>query len=89
MHFDRAAKYDFDNFRKRGPRAISAVAATEDGLTVRLTARSGRALKQFRLGNRVVMWADNISRGKDDRRKSARSVRLVVGGTIGAAPDGR
>lgn len=33
--------------------------------------------------NRVVKWADNIGRGKDDRRKIASKVRLVPGGTIG------
>ena len=35
--------------------------------------------------NRVVKWADNISRGKDDRRRSAGKVRLIQGGTIGPA----
>ena len=33
--------------------------------------------------NRVVKWADNISRGKDDQRKFTHKVRLVPGGTIG------
>lgn len=33
--------------------------------------------------NRVVKWADNIGRGKDDRRRKAVKVRLVIGGTIG------
>lgn len=32
---------------------------------------------------RVVKWADNISRGKDIRRKYNSKVRLVLGGTIG------
>ena len=36
--------------------------------------------------NRVVKWADNISRGKDDRRKSFTKARLVPGGTIGPVP---
>jgi len=36
--------------------------------------------------NRVVKWADNISRGKDDRRKYNHKVRLVLGGTIGSSP---
>lgn len=39
--------------------------------------------------NRVVKWADNISHGKDDRRRNARRVRLVLGGTVGPAPKGR
>jgi len=39
--------------------------------------------------NRVVKWADNISRGKDPRRKYAGKVRLVLGGTIGPAPKER
>jgi DNA-binding LacI/PurR family transcriptional regulator len=34
---------------------------------------------------RVVKWADNISRGKDDRRKSESKARLILGGTIGPA----
>ena len=37
---------------------------------------------------RVVKWADNISRGKDDRRKSSNKARLVVGGTIGPVHGG-
>lgn len=36
--------------------------------------------------NRVVRWAGNVSRGKDDRRMSTNKARLVVGGTIGPAP---
>jgi hypothetical protein len=39
--------------------------------------------------NRVVKWADNISRGKDDRRKTSSKARLVLGGTIGPVPNGR
>lgn len=38
--------------------------------------------------SRVVKWADNISRGKVDHRKSAQKVKLVLGGTIGAVPSG-
>jgi DNA-binding transcriptional regulator YhcF (GntR family) len=37
---------------------------------------------------RVVKWADNISRGRDDRRKSAIKAKLVAGGTIGPVPEG-
>jgi len=37
---------------------------------------------------RVVKWADNISRGKDDRRKSIVEAKLVLGGTIGPVPNG-
>jgi DNA-binding LacI/PurR family transcriptional regulator len=41
---------------------------------------------EFRpLINRVVNWANNVSRGKDDRRKSTTKARLVIGGTIGPA----
>lgn len=36
--------------------------------------------------NRVVQWANNIGRGKDDRRKSASEASLVLGGTIGPVP---
>lgn len=39
--------------------------------------------------NRVVKWADNISRGKNLRRKHISKVRLVPGGTIGPAPKAR
>ena len=39
--------------------------------------------------NRVVKWADNIGRGKDDRRKIVSKVRLVSGGTIGPVPGNR
>jgi len=35
---------------------------------------------------RVVKWVENISRGKDDRRKTANEARLIIGGTIGPAP---
>jgi DNA-binding LacI/PurR family transcriptional regulator len=35
---------------------------------------------------RVVNWANHVSRGKDDRRKSSTQARLVIGGTIGPAP---
>lgn len=35
---------------------------------------------------RVVKWADNISRGKADHRKSSVPARLVLGGTIGPVP---
>ena len=33
--------------------------------------------------NRVAKWTDNIGHGKDDRRKNASKVRLVLGGTVG------
>lgn len=33
--------------------------------------------------NRVVNWANNGSRGKDDRRKSHTEAKLILGGTIG------
>jgi DNA-binding LacI/PurR family transcriptional regulator len=39
--------------------------------------------------NRVVKWADNVSRGKEDRRKSSSKASLVLGGTIGPAPENR
>jgi DNA-binding LacI/PurR family transcriptional regulator len=35
--------------------------------------------------NRVVKWADNIGRGKNDRQKKAVKVKLVLGGTVGPA----
>lgn len=38
------------------------------------------------LVQRVVKWAENVSRGKEDRRKTTVESRLVIGGTIGPAP---
>jgi DNA-binding LacI/PurR family transcriptional regulator len=38
---------------------------------------------------RVVEWANNISRGKDDRRKSTSMTKIVLGGTIGPVPKRR
>jgi len=35
---------------------------------------------------RVAGWVNNISRGKDDRRKSSHKARFVLGGTIGPPP---
>jgi DNA-binding LacI/PurR family transcriptional regulator/biotin operon repressor len=34
---------------------------------------------------RIVRWADNVARGKDDRRKSSTLAKFVEGGTIGPA----
>ena len=39
--------------------------------------------------NRVVKWANNIGRGKDDRRKTTSRVKLFSGGTVGPAPGKR
>jgi DNA-binding LacI/PurR family transcriptional regulator len=36
--------------------------------------------------NRVVKWADNISRGKDDRRRTFSLAKFIDGGTIGPVP---
>jgi DNA-binding LacI/PurR family transcriptional regulator/biotin operon repressor len=36
--------------------------------------------------NRVVNWANNVSRGRDDRRASSAMASLVIGGTIGPVP---
>ncbi len=38
------------------------------------------------LVKRVVKWADNVSLGKEDRRKTVSNAQLVLGGTIGPAP---
>ncbi len=35
---------------------------------------------------RVVRWANNVSRGKDDRRQSFSKAEFVDGGTLGRAP---
>lgn len=35
---------------------------------------------------RVVKWADNVSQGKEDHRKTLINARLVLGGTLGPAP---
>jgi DNA-binding LacI/PurR family transcriptional regulator len=41
------------------------------------------------VAKRVVRWADNISRGKDDRRQTSIKAELVEGGTLGPAPMGK
>jgi DNA-binding LacI/PurR family transcriptional regulator len=38
--------------------------------------------------NRVVSWANQMSQGKDDRRKLSIQAKLIIGGTIGPAPQG-
>lgn len=38
---------------------------------------------------RVVKWTNNISRGKDDRRKTGINAKLITGGTIGPVPSER
>jgi DNA-binding LacI/PurR family transcriptional regulator len=35
---------------------------------------------------RIVRWAGNVARGKDDRRQTHTKAELVEGGTIGPAP---
>lgn len=37
---------------------------------------------------RVLQWVNNISRGKEDRRKTFTKARLVIGGTIGPVREG-
>lgn len=38
---------------------------------------------------RVVRWADNVARGKDDRRNTSIKANFFEGGTIGPVPGGR
>lgn len=38
---------------------------------------------------RIVRWAKNVARGKDDRRQTVTMARFVEGGTIGPGPYGR
>ena len=38
---------------------------------------------------RVVRWASNVARGKDDRRNTSIKTEFVEGGTIGPVPKGR
>lgn len=38
---------------------------------------------------RVVRWANGVSQGRDDRRKTTVKARFVEGGTIGPVPEGR
>jgi DNA-binding LacI/PurR family transcriptional regulator len=35
---------------------------------------------------RIVRWANNVARGKDDRRQNSFPAKLVEGGTVGPAP---
>lgn len=39
-----------------------------------------------RLVRRIVKWADNVARGKEDRRQTSIRASFVDGGTIGPAP---
>ena len=39
--------------------------------------------------DRIVRWAANVSRGKDDRRQSLTKAEFVDGGTVGRAPAAR
>ncbi len=39
--------------------------------------------------SRVVNWANNVGRGKDDRRESHTMAKLILGGTIGPVPRNR
>ena len=41
------------------------------------------------IARRAVRWADNVARGKEDRRRSFLKATLFEGGTIGPAPKGR
>ena len=38
--------------------------------------------------SRVVSWANHMSQGKDDRRRISIQAKLILGGTIGPAPQG-
>jgi DNA-binding LacI/PurR family transcriptional regulator len=35
---------------------------------------------------RIVRWADNVARGKDDRRQTFTKAEFIEGGTVGVAP---
>lgn len=39
------------------------------------------------LVRRITRWADNVARGKDDRRQSFTKAEFIEGGTIGPAPE--
>lgn len=41
------------------------------------------------VARRIVRWAANVARGKDDRRKSFTKAEFVEGGTIGPVPTAR
>ena len=36
---------------------------------------------------RVIRWAENVSRGKEDLRQTSTNARLIAGGTVGPVPD--
>jgi hypothetical protein len=38
--------------------------------------------------NRIVRWANNVARGRDDRRQSFTKAEFIEGGTVGRAPKG-
>lgn len=39
--------------------------------------------------SRIVRWADQVARGKDDRRQTLTKAEFIEGGTIGQSPDRR
>jgi DNA-binding LacI/PurR family transcriptional regulator len=39
--------------------------------------------------NRIVKWAENVARGRDDRRQTFTKAEFIEGGTIGPAPKER
>jgi hypothetical protein len=39
--------------------------------------------------HRIVKWADNVARGRDDRRQTFTKAEFIEGGTIGPAPKER
>jgi DNA-binding LacI/PurR family transcriptional regulator len=41
------------------------------------------------LVRRITRWADNVARGKEDRRQSFSNAEFVEGGTIGPVPESR
>jgi len=70
----------------RAPRDVSLICMDPDPVFFWCTpVISHMAYDSAPLIRRVVRWAGNVARGKDDRRKSSFLAKFIEGGTIGPA----
>jgi DNA-binding LacI/PurR family transcriptional regulator len=70
------------------PRDVSLI-CTDDDLTFEWCQPKGSCIRWDSRPwvRRIVRWVDNISKGKDDRRKSFTQAKFIERGSIGPAPD--
>jgi DNA-binding LacI/PurR family transcriptional regulator len=80
----------FHHLARRGlrvPQDVSMVCTdVEPGFAWCLPAITHIRWDYHPLVRRIVRWANNVARGKDDRRQSFSKAEYVEGGTIGPAP---